>query len=137
MWEKFTRKLPGSVEDAKAAIILIGFAAAHSPEIVRSNVDLIVQIGSNPEAGSEVPQLQFVECVCKALQRMAVPPRAPSAGAPPPKPYRFPASHPLFTWLADLLVKAVDSPDRFYIPMMEQAVSLTFALAEQPDRVRS
>jgi condensin complex subunit 1 len=49
-------------------------------------------------------------------------------------PYRLSETHDMFTSLTRILVKsATDLENRYWIPLMEQAVNVMYKLAESPD----
>ena len=50
------------------------------------------------------------------------------------EPYRLSETHDMFTSLTRILVKsATDLENRYWIPLMEQAVNVMYKLAESPD----
>ncbi|WAR15385.1 CND1-like protein [Mya arenaria] len=52
------------------------------------------------------------------------------------EPYRLPETHEMFTSLSRILVKsAPDLENRYWIPLMEQAVNVIYKLAECPDQI--
>lgn len=52
------------------------------------------------------------------------------------EPYRLSETHDIFTSLVRILVKsATDLENRYWIPLMEQAVNVIYKMAEFPDMI--
>lgn len=52
------------------------------------------------------------------------------------EPYRLSETHDMFTSLTRILVKSAnDLENRYWIPLMEQAVNVIYKLAEFPDKI--
>ncbi|PAA77198.1 hypothetical protein BOX15_Mlig031913g1, partial [Macrostomum lignano] len=139
-WDKFARRAGNSSQDRRAAVILLGMMAAEEPGIVRANTQLLVSEG----LCADCTDLQLVQYTCVALQRMAATPaKAKSAAnaaagsgvAAAPESCRMPTESDLFQRLLDIIVSSASGESRFWMPMMEQAVSVIYTLADSPDQL--
>lgn len=57
-------------------------------------------------------------------------------GTVPSEPYRLSETHDMFTSLVRILCKsATDLDNKYWIPLMEQAINVIYKLAECPDKI--
>lgn len=132
LWEKFTMKAPQTTsEESKAALVLLGMLAGAETDIVRSNIDLLVSTGLGPRAEDD---FQLARVTCVALLKLAKIHKKPGCSAD--EPFRFAASHALFERLSEIVVSGVRKLDKLdWTPMMEQALSVVYSLAEHPETI--
>ncbi|CAH1239876.1 NCAPD2 [Branchiostoma lanceolatum] len=132
LWERFALKIQGTTgEDSRGALLLLGMAAGAEADIVRSNVDVLVQEGLG-QRGQE--DMQLARDTCTALLKLAGSQKR-KAGCHE-EPLRFPADHDMFTGLANILVKGVENlANPYWIPLMEQGLNVVYRLSETPDVV--
>ncbi|KAI8500241.1 meiotic chromosome condensation [Branchiostoma belcheri] len=132
LWERFALKIQGTTsEDSRGALILLGMAAGAEPDIVRSNVDVLVQEGLGQRGQHD---LLLAKDTCTALLKLAGSQKR-KAGCHE-EPLRFPADHDMFTGLAEILVKGVENVSNpYWIPLMEQGLNVVYRLSENPDVV--
>lgn len=131
LWERFNDKSNAvSEEDARAAVHLIAMCAQAEPDIVKSNVEVLIQEGLGTRAEHD-----FLLAIgtCTALLKMTSP---KEKGKPPSEPFRFNPDNILFERLNVILVKGMtDTNTRFWIPLADQAVRVIYELSETPDEV--
>ncbi|XP_066297362.1 condensin complex subunit 1-like [Branchiostoma lanceolatum] len=132
LWERFALKIQGTTgEDSWGALLLLGMAAGAEADIVRSNVDVLVQEGLG-QRGQE--DMQLARDTCTALLKLAGNQKR-KAGCHE-EPLRFPADHDMFTGLANILVNGVENlANPYWIPLMEQGLNVVYRLSETPDIV--
>ncbi|KAL4220856.1 meiotic chromosome condensation [Mactra antiquata] len=132
LWERFTMKIPGTTEEqSRAAVQLISMAAGADMGIVKSNVDVLVMEGLGPRADTD---LLLARDTCLALLKLSTP--KTMKGDVGNEPYKLPETDEMFTSLTRILVKSVtDLENRYWIPLMEQAVNVIYKLAEFPDTI--
>ena len=67
LWDTFTLKVPGSsMEDSRAAVLILSMAASADQEIVKSNVDILVSRGLG--TGGEGAGVCVCVCVCACVR---------------------------------------------------------------------
>lgn len=132
LWERATEKVPCSPLERCSSVMLLGMMARGKPEIVGSNLDILVKIGLD----EKFPQdYRLAQQVCLAIANISDR-RKPSLGERHP-PFRLPQEHKLFERLQEMVTKGFAHPDPFWIPFKEVAVTLTYQLAEGPDVICS
>ncbi|GFR65797.1 condensin complex subunit 1 [Elysia marginata] len=134
LWETFTLKSSSVTEqDARAAVMLISMCARAEPNIVKSNLEVLVQEGLGQRAEKDY---LLAQGTCQTLLKITATPR--EKGKPAPEPFRLPAEHDLFKRLKAILVKGLcDSTNQLWIPLADLAVTVIFSLSESPDQVCS
>ncbi|XP_052761140.1 condensin complex subunit 1-like isoform X1 [Mya arenaria] len=132
LWERFTMKIPGTTPDeSRAAVQLISMAAGADIAVVKTNISVLVKEGLGPRADTD---LLLARDSCLALLKLCTP--KTMKGDVGSEPYRLPETHEMFTSLSRILVKsAPDLENRYWIPLMEQAVNVIYKLAECPDQI--
>ncbi|XP_042529439.1 condensin complex subunit 1 [Dipodomys spectabilis] len=130
LWERVTEKAPCSPAERCAAVMLLGMMARGKPEIVGSNLDVLVGAGL---ADSGRRDYRLAQQVCQAISNISDQ-RKPSLGARHP-PFRLPQEHGLFQHLQDMVTKGFAQPDPLWVPFKEAAVALTYQLAEGPQEI--
>ncbi|XP_076315224.1 condensin complex subunit 1-like isoform X2 [Tachypleus tridentatus] len=132
LWERFSKRGPSvTSQDSHAALVLLGMAAGAEVKIVRSNIDILVSVGLDPEAGGD---FQIVRDTCATLLKLTGNTK-PSVEAKSP-PFKFPKDHEIFVKLSDILVKGLlKLDDKYYVPMVEQAINTIYKLGEHPDLI--
>ncbi|XP_035829509.1 condensin complex subunit 1, partial [Aplysia californica] len=131
LWERLALK-SGAVttQDSRAAVQLIAMCAQAEPEIVKSNIDVLVQEGLGERAERDY---LLAQGVCQALMTLAAKPKQKGK---PASAFRLEPDHELFTRLTTILSKGIhDTTNCYWIPLGDQAVTLIFRLAETPDLV--
>ncbi|XP_060583069.1 condensin complex subunit 1-like isoform X2 [Ruditapes philippinarum] len=130
LWERFTMKIAGTTPDeSRAAVQLIAMAAGADMAVVKTNIDVLVREGLGPRADTD---LLLARDTCLALLKLSTP--KTMKGDVASDPYRLSETHDMFTSLTRILVKsATDLENRYWIPLMEQAVNVIYKLAESPD----
>nr|XP_020013842.1 condensin complex subunit 1 isoform X4 [Castor canadensis] len=128
LWEQVTEKVPCSPLERCSSVMLLGMMARGKPEIVGSNLDMLVSVG----LAEKVPQdYRLAQQVCCAIANISDR-RKPSLGKRHP-PFRLPQEHRLFERLQELVTKGFAHPDPLWIPFKEVAVTLTYQMAEGPE----
>nr|XP_044995665.1 condensin complex subunit 1 isoform X1 [Jaculus jaculus]XP_044995666.1 condensin complex subunit 1 isoform X1 [Jaculus jaculus] len=128
LWERITEKVPCSPLERCSSVMLLGMMARGKPEIVGSNLDILVSVG----LAEKFPQdYRLAQHVCHAIGNISDR-RKPSLGKRHP-PFRLPQEHRLFERLQEMVTKGFAHPDPLWIPFKEGAVTLTYQLAESPD----
>lgn len=131
-WERFTMKIAGTTpEESRAALQLIAMAAGADMGIVKTNIDVLVKEGLGPRADTD---LLLARDTCLALLKLSRPKTV--KGGVASEPYKLSETHEMFTSLVRILVKSsTDLENRYWIPLMEQAVNVIYKLAEAPDMI--
>uniref|UniRef100_A0A1I8FD89 Cnd1 domain-containing protein n=1 Tax=Macrostomum lignano TaxID=282301 RepID=A0A1I8FD89_9PLAT len=138
-WDKFARRAGNSSQDRRAAVILLGMMAAEEPGIVRAKHQQLLRGPlrrlHRPAAGAV--HLRGPPADGRhAGQKPNLPPMPPLAPASlPPESCRMPTESDLFQRLLDIIVSSASGESRFWMPMMEQAVSVIYTLADSPDQL--
>ncbi|CAH1774609.1 unnamed protein product [Owenia fusiformis] len=130
LWERFAKKVPNtSDEESRGALLLLGMAAGHEENIIKSNVDVLVSEGLGERGKND---FQLAKDTCIALLKLGGTKKAKAGSFV--EPFRFPQDHDIFTRLADILVAGVSNLESpFWVPMGEQAINVIYKLAEHPD----
>lgn len=120
LWDVFAGRVPGtSSNNARHSIMLIAMATRGDPDVVRSNLNLLL------EQGLKKDDLIKACWSCIALQRLF------STGEEISK---FSSSHSIFAKLSELLVDTIDNIfTSHWCPLAEQVISTIYQLSEQPD----
>ncbi|XP_059576393.1 condensin complex subunit 1 isoform X3 [Alligator mississippiensis] len=153
LWEQFTEKSQCSSLERQAAIMLLGMMARGKPEIVGSNLDVLVTVGLDEKVHKDYG---FAKEVCNAISKLAgcnkvailssmvalarltasLQARAEEPALEKSQaPFRLPETHLLFEWLSDAVSAGFDQPSTLWLPFMEAAVNLIYQLAEGPEEI--
>ncbi|XP_060046188.1 condensin complex subunit 1 isoform X2 [Erinaceus europaeus] len=130
LWERATGKVPCSPLERCSSVMLLGMMARGKPEIVGSNLDLLVDIGLEKRCPQDY---RLAQQVCQAITSISDR-RKPSLGKSQP-PFRLPQEHRLFERLQDVVTQGFVHPDPLWIPFKEVAVALIYQLAEGPELI--
>ncbi|XP_055958438.1 condensin complex subunit 1 isoform X2 [Patella vulgata] len=132
LWEKFIPKIPNtSIEDSRAALLLLSMIGGAKPEIIKSNIDVLVSEGLGKRAETD---LLLAQITCRTLLKLAASKK--TKGEVAAEPYKFSENHEMFTRLSYLLVNAVTNTEtRVWVPFGEQAINVIYKLSEQPDTI--
>lgn len=119
-----SQKVPGTSDmHSRGALIVLGMAAAVTPDIVRENLTILVTIGFGPRAKAD---MLFMRDACVALQKLSPNTKSTDASA------RLPTNHTLFERMIETLV-ACEPLTPGWLPAAEQAINTMYKLAEKPD----
>ncbi|NWW69797.1 CND1 protein, partial [Climacteris rufus] len=130
LWERFTEKSPSSSLERQAAVMLLGMMARGKPEIIGSNLDILVTVGLSEKACEDY---RLAQEVCNVISKLASNPKP--ALEKNSAPFRLPQNHMLFTCLSETVSKGFAQPSSHWIPFMEAAVTLIYQLAEGPEEI--
>ncbi|NXP05107.1 CND1 protein, partial [Thinocorus orbignyianus] len=130
LWERFTEKSQCSSLERRAAVMLLGMMARGKPEIIGSNLDVLVTVGLSEKAREDY---RLAQEVCYAISKLASNPK-PAQGKNR-APFRLPQNHMLFENLSETLIKGFAQPSSHWIPFMEAAVMLIYQLAEGAEEI--
>ncbi|XP_062489144.1 condensin complex subunit 1 isoform X2 [Pezoporus occidentalis] len=130
LWEQFTGKSQCSSLERRAAVMLLGMMAQGNPEIVGSNLDVLVTVGLS-EKGCE--DYRLAKEVCNAISKLAR--NTKQALGKNSTPFRLPQNHMLFGCLSETVIKGFAQPSCHWIPFMEAAVTLIYQLAEGAEEI--
>lgn len=119
LWDMFTGKVVGSSPtNSKLALMLVTMAARENQDVVRSNLQLLLEYGLKRD------DLVLSRLTCTALQRLSK------------SHHRLTSSHEIFVKLGNLLVDTYASlSSSNWCPLTEQAVVTIYLLSEQPDSI--
>uniref|UniRef100_A0A3Q2VME3 Condensin complex subunit 1 n=1 Tax=Haplochromis burtoni TaxID=8153 RepID=A0A3Q2VME3_HAPBU len=127
LWERFTGKRETSSLYKRAAVLLLGMAAAER-EVVLSNLDTLCSVALGEKVTEDfLLARDAVITICNITDHVRQ-----SKGAP----FRLPQDHQLFTCLTQAVAEVV-MEDPYWQSFMEQAVRLIYFLAESPDQLCS
>ncbi|KAL8202753.1 UNVERIFIED_CONTAM: Condensin complex subunit 1 [Gekko kuhli] len=130
LWERFTEKSQCSALERHVAIMLLGMMARGKPEIVGSNLDVLVKMGLD----ERVPEnYRLAQEVCNAISKIASS-QKPALGKSE-TPFRLPQSHLLFERLSEAISVGFAGSNPYWIPFAETAVALIYQLAEGPEEI--
>ncbi|NWH35205.1 CND1 protein, partial [Chloropsis hardwickii] len=130
LWERFTEKSPCSSLERRAAVMLLGMMARGKPEIIGSNLDILVTMGLSEKACEDY---RLPQEVCNVISKLAGNPK--SALEKNSAPFRLPQNHMLFGCLSETVSKGFAQPSSHWIPFMEAAVTLIYQLAEGAEEI--
>ncbi|NWZ31639.1 CND1 protein, partial [Asarcornis scutulata] len=130
LWERFTEKLQCSPLERRAAVMLLGLMARGKPEIIGSNLDVLVTVGLSEKACEDYCLAQEV---CNTISKLASNPKP--ALERNKAPFRLPQDHMLFGYLTEAVSKGFVQPSGDWIPFMEAAITLIYQLAEGADEI--
>ncbi|KAL7988486.1 hypothetical protein Chor_007405 [Crotalus horridus] len=137
LWEKFTEKLQCSRLERHAAIILLGMMAQDfsalnrgKPEIVGSNLDLLISVGLDERVHEDY---HLAQEVCNAFSKIANSQKSDLGKNT--TPFRLPQSHLLFKRLHEAITVGFGHSSAHWIPFTERAVALICQLAEGPEEI--
>ncbi|NXY53962.1 CND1 protein, partial [Callaeas wilsoni] len=130
LWERFTEKSPCSSLERRAAVMLLGMMARGKPEIIGSNLDILVTVGLSEKACEDY---RLAQEVCYVISKLASNPKP--ALEKNSTPFRLPQNHMLFGHLSETVSKGFAQPSSHWIPFMEAAVTLIYQLAEGAEEI--
>ncbi|NXF08403.1 CND1 protein, partial [Smithornis capensis] len=130
LWERFTGKSQCSSLERRAAVMLLGMMARGKPEIIGSNLDILVTVGLSEKACEDY---WLAQEVCNAISKLASNPKP--ALEKNSAPFRLPQNHMLFGCLSETVSKGFAQPSTHWIPFMEAAVTLIYQLAEGAEEI--
>ncbi|RLV99038.1 hypothetical protein DV515_00010182 [Chloebia gouldiae] len=130
LWERFTEKSPCSSLERRAAVMLLGMMARGKPEIIGSNLDILVTMGLSEKACEDY---RLPQEVCNVIAKLAGNPKP--ALEKSSAPFRLPQNHMLFGCLSETVSKGFAQPSCHWIPFMEAAVTLIYQLAEGAEEI--
>ncbi|XP_063250321.1 condensin complex subunit 1 isoform X2 [Prinia subflava] len=130
LWERFTEKSPCSPLERRAAVMLLGMMARGKPEIIGSNLEILVTMGLSEKACEDY---RLPQEVCNVISKLASNPKP--ALEKNSAPFRLPQNHMLFGCLSETVSKGFAQPSSHWIPFMESAVTLIYQLAEGAEEI--
>ncbi|XP_067402039.1 condensin complex subunit 1 isoform X1 [Emydura macquarii macquarii] len=130
LWEQFTEKSQCSSLERRAAVMLLGMMARGKPEIVGSNLDVLVMTGLDEKV---IEDYHLAQEVCRTISKLARS-NKPAEGKNH-APFRLPQTHLLFGRLSEAVTTGFAQPSALWIPFMESAVTLIYQLAEGPEEI--
>ncbi|XP_070791467.1 condensin complex subunit 1 [Pituophis catenifer annectens] len=130
LWEQFTEKLQCSRLERHAAIMLLGMMAQGKPEIVGSNLDLLISVGLDERVQEDY---HLAQEVCNAISKIANSQKSDLGKNT--TPFRLPQSHLLFKRLHEAITVGFTYSSTHWIPFTERAVALIYLLAEGPEEI--
>ncbi|NWV34162.1 CND1 protein, partial [Grantiella picta] len=129
LWERFTEKSQCSPLERRAAVMLLGMMARGKPEIIGSNLDILVTVGLSEKACEDY---RLPQEVCNVISKLASNPKPAQENS---APFRLPQNHMLFSHLSETLSKGFAQPSSHWIPFMEAAIALIYQLAEGAEEI--
>ncbi|KAJ6658260.1 hypothetical protein lerEdw1_020532 [Lerista edwardsae] len=130
LWERFTEKSQCSVLERHVSVMLLGMMAQGKPEIVGSNLDVLVKVGLDERVHEDY---RLAQEVCHAISKIA---NGQKSGlGKNSAPFRLPQSHLLFEHLSEAISVGFASSNTHWIPFAETAVALIYQLAEGPEEI--
>ncbi|XP_064500638.1 condensin complex subunit 1 isoform X2 [Pseudopipra pipra] len=129
LWEQFTEKSLCSSLEQRAAVMLLGMMARGKPEIIGSNLDILITVGLSEKACEDYCLAQEV---CNVISKLGGDPKPAKKNS---APFRLPQNHMLFGCLSETVSKGFAQPSTHWIPFMDAAVMLIYQLAEGPEEI--
>ncbi|NXY14960.1 CND1 protein, partial [Atrichornis clamosus] len=130
LWGRFTEKSQCSVLERRAAVVLLGMMARGKPEIIGSNLDILVTVGLSEKACEDY---QLAQEVCGVISKLASNPKP--ALEKSSAPFRLPQNHMLFGCLSGAVSRGFARPSSHWIPFMEAAITLIYNVAEGAEEI--
>ncbi|XP_025023310.1 condensin complex subunit 1 [Python bivittatus] len=130
LWEQFTEKLQCSGLERHAAIMLLGMMARGKPEIVGSNLDVLITVGLHERVHEDY---RLAQEVCNAISIIANSQKSDLGKNT--TPFRLPQSHLLFKCLHEAITVGFTHSSAHWIPFTERAIALIYLLAEGPEEI--
>ncbi|KAM6469220.1 condensin complex subunit 1 isoform 2-T2 [Liasis olivaceus] len=130
LWEQFTEKLQCSGLERHAAIMLLGMMARGKPEIVGSNLDVLITVGLHERVHEDY---RLAQEVCNAISIIANSQKSDLGKNT--TPFRLPQSHLLFKRLHEAITVGFTHSSAHWIPFTERAIALIYLLAEGPEEI--
>ncbi|XP_050793006.1 condensin complex subunit 1 isoform X1 [Gopherus flavomarginatus] len=130
LWEQFTEKSQCSALERCAAVMLLGMMARGKPEIVGSNLDVLVTTGLDEKV---IEDYRLAQEVCSAISKLSNSNKL--AEGKNHAPFRLPQTHQLFRHLSEAVTTGFAQPSTLWIPFMESAITLIYQLAEGPEEI--
>ncbi|NXS51445.1 CND1 protein, partial [Brachypteracias leptosomus] len=130
LWERFTEKSQCSSVERRAAVTLLGMMARGKPEIIGSNLDVLVTVGLSEKVCEDYLLAQEV---CSAISKLASGPK-PAPGKNN-VPFRLPQDHMLFGCLSKAVSQGFAQPSSHWMTFMKAAVILIYQLAEGAEEI--
>uniref|UniRef100_A0A8C0J688 Condensin complex subunit 1 n=1 Tax=Chelonoidis abingdonii TaxID=106734 RepID=A0A8C0J688_CHEAB len=122
LWEQFTEKSQCSALERCAAVMLLGMMTRGKPEIVGSNLDVLVMTGLDEKV---IEDYRLAQEVCSAISKLGK----------NHAPFRLPQTHQLFRHLSEAVTTGFAQPSTLWIPFTESAITLIYQLAEGPEEI--
>ncbi|CAH8505341.1 unnamed protein product [Schistosoma haematobium] len=142
LWQRFiqsaSRTDKDSSDDAKSMLLIIKMIVKSGAKEINRHLDTLIRHGLEPLDSSYPIDLERVKFTCEVLGRMVPSTKSDKSGDKSSllKPFRLPTNHVLFTRLKTILISTVSQPNQvLWVPMMEQAISIIYDLAEAPDSI--
>ena len=134
MWQVFTKVTPDTTEEqSQSALVLLGMVASSEPQIVISNVNILVEHGLGIRGENN---FRLVHDTCATILKIATASKQKSTDTAPP--FKFSHDHEIFGRIETLLIDGLERlQDDQYIPMAQQAIAVLYALSEYPDKLAS
>ncbi|KAL6070680.1 meiotic chromosome condensation, variant 2 [Balamuthia mandrillaris] len=111
-----------SAEESRNALLILSMTANANPDIIRSNLNLIVAVGLGPRSEEDELLGRFA---CLALQKLKH-----------QQQQRLPNEHPLFAKLQRFVLSSLSRTNhQNWYSAAEQAINTIFVLAQRPDQV--
>lgn len=122
LWEIFTKKLENASDnDSKMALILISMVAGAQVMVVKSNIDILLDLGLGEQHGVDCQMVTYVCQVFLKLQQDDT---------------RYPNDHKIFTRLMEILMQNFAiTHDQFYPVMAVEAINVIYKIAMSPDQL--
>ncbi|XP_065598233.1 condensin complex subunit 1 [Cyrtonyx montezumae] len=130
LWERFAEKSQCSPLERRAAVMLLGMMARGKPEIIGSNLEVLVRVGLTEKVYEDY---RLAEEVCNAISKFAS--NSKPAEEKNNVPFRLPQDQALFVCLSEAVSNGFAQPSSHWIPFMEAAVALIYQLAEGPEKI--
>ncbi|CAG5117955.1 unnamed protein product [Candidula unifasciata] len=132
LWERFAMKSDAvSAQDARIAVNLLAMCAQAEPDIIKSNIEVLIQEGLGPRGEDDC---LLAQGTFQALLKLSAAPK--EKGKLAPEPFRLSSDHELANRIKTILVKGItDTASNYWIPMANQAVMVIYKLLESPDMV--
>lgn len=133
LWEIFAGQGPDTSRDSqRSAALVLSMAAAADHQLVKRNLNLLIQRGLGGVALGGPADLILARHTCVALQKLGAATGKKDAKNGPP--FRLPTNHPLFERLSTILTEHfATASSSLWCPLAEQATSTIYLLSEQPD----
>ncbi|CAH8502557.1 unnamed protein product [Schistosoma margrebowiei] len=142
LWQRFiqsaSRTDKDSSDDAKSMLLIIKMIVKSGAKEINRHLDALIRHGLEPLDSSCPIDLERVKFTCEVLRRMVPSTKSDKSGdkSSLSKPFRLPTNHVLFTRLKTILISTISQPNQvLWVPMMEQAISIIYDLAEAPDSI--
>ncbi|XP_066912331.1 condensin complex subunit 1-like [Clytia hemisphaerica] len=126
LWQRFALKLPQTTEkEQRGALNILSMVAGAEKDIIKSNLSVLVEHGLKYKSN-----FLLARDTCNAILKI----KEKQKLGENKEPFRLPTEHGVFVQLESMILEGLAQlNDMTWVPFSEDAISVIYQLAEQPD----